>query len=403
MKDKYNPIIYRLLYYAIFTGDALFSPFYYQYYRSVGLSDAQSGVLLAIVPFSLFLGGLFFSHFATTFKKSLRVMRILSVLEVFSFVAFGFCTTYWPLLVLTVIASFFNSAYFTIQDGTCTIAMKKAGKGYESIRIFGSIAYAVALIGGFFIVGIIPYSVLYTIAAFFFLCGFVLTFLIVPVDDEIPDRTVASEASSAAVPEEKKGLFSNKQFILFLIYNTLFFASVNSLGTLLTVYLEKGLGLQDNEYSLWYGLRVVAEIASLLAFPFVFRKLKSHKKSLMISGSLFILSGLLAIVIPEKNALVSSAFLIRGLANGLSLVSGVLLLHSIVGDRLVTRALVISGALCNFLTGLGNLLFDYMSRATGYPLVFVALSVISVVGFVLLFFIKEPVEEVDEKAAPQKA
>jgi PPP family 3-phenylpropionic acid transporter len=347
------------------------------------------------------MGGLFFSHFATTFKRSLRVMRILSVLEVLAFVAFGLFTAFLPLLILTVIVSFFNSAYFTIQDGTCTIAMKKAGKGYESVRIFGSIAYAVALIGGFFIVGVIPYRVLYLIAAFFFLAGFVLTFLIVPAEAEIPERTAAPGAALSSEPEEKKGLFANRQFVYFLLFNTLFFASVNTLGTLLSVYLKK-IGLQDNEYSLWYGLRVVAEIASLLIFPFVFKKLKSHKKSLMISGTLFILSGILAVVVPEKEALVSSTFLIRGFANGFSLVSGVLLLHNLVGDRLVTRALVFCGALCNFFTGLGNLFFDTLSRNSGYSQVFLILSLISLAGFAFLFLVKEPQEQWSEKTAPSK-
>ncbi len=393
MKDKCNPIVYRLLYYAIFTGDALFSPFYYQYFKSVGLPADQIGMLMAIVPFSLFVGCFFFSHFATSFKKSLFVMRVLAVLEVLSIIVFGFCATFVPLLVMTIITSFFNSAYFQIQDGTCTVAMKKAGKGYQSIRIFGSLAYAVALIGGFFIVGVIPYSVLYTISAFFFLVGFVLTFLIAPVPEDLPER----EASSST-PSQLKGLFSNPSFVYFLIFNTLFFASINAGGTLLAAYL-KNLGLLDNEYSLWYGLRVVAEVASMALFPFAFLKLKSHKKSLAISCSLFLLASVLAAVIPEKYSLVSTTFLLRGLANGFSLVSGVLLLHAIVGDKLVTRALVLCGGLSNAFTGLGDLLGDYAARQWNYPLVFLLLSVIGLIGFLFLFLIKEPKEEAGQATA----
>jgi PPP family 3-phenylpropionic acid transporter len=387
MKDRYNPTIYRLLYYAIFTGDALFSPFYALYFESVGL-DAKVGLLLAIVPFSLFAGDLFFSHFATSFKRSLLMMRLTALLEVLSIIAFGFCRDFVSVFALTIVTSFFNSAYFQIQDGTCTIAMKRAGKGYESVRIFGSIAYAVALIGGFFLIGNIPYSALYVISAFFFLMGFVLTFLISPVPEEIPVR-VAGPSSSA-----KKGLLSNKNYVYFLFFNTIFFASVNTVGTLLTLYLNK-LGLRDNEYSLWYGFRVVAETASLLIFPFVFRKIKSHKKSLFISASLFIFSGVLGIIIPEKYALVSTSFLIRGFANGFDLVSGVLLVHSLVGDKLVTRALVFSAALCNAFSGIGYLLGDYYSRILGYPALFIILSVLCLLSLVFLFLIKEPKEDPD--------
>lgn len=387
MKEKRNPAVYRLLYLAIFLGDALFSPFYSLFYQSVGFGEEQ-GILLACVPFSLFLGDWIFSYFTTSFKRSLRMMRILSFLEVLSVVAFGFCRNFPAILTMTIVASFFNSAYFQIQDGTCVVAVKRVGKRYSSVRIYGSIAYVAALLAGYFFVGKIPYEILFVISACFFLIGFFLTFFIVPVDDETPaERGVAAPAN-----EKKQTLFGNRNFVLYLLFNTLFFGATNTLGYLLTPYLTQQLGLSDNAYSLWYGIRVVAEVTCLLLFPLMFRGLKYHKRSILIGSLGFLISSFLCVFVTDRTALVSSVFLVRGFANGFLLVSTVVFVHHLVGDKLVTRALVISAGLSNAFTGIWNLVGDTIAKDVSYPFLFVVLTVIQVIGFLFLTFIKDPVK-----------
>ena len=115
MKENRNPLIYRLLFYAIFAGDALFSPFYALYFVSAGMNEWQQSVLLASVPFALFLGDFIFSFFATSFKKDLRLFRAAAVIEIILFIIFGFAWTFPFLLVMTVVTSFFNSALFQVM------------------------------------------------------------------------------------------------------------------------------------------------------------------------------------------------------------------------------------------------------------------------------------------------
>ncbi len=387
MENKRNPIVYRLLYLAIFGADAFFSPFYAQYFVSQGMS-AEIGILLALVPFSVFFGDLLFAHFTQTFKSSLRLLRILALLEAVAVGAFSFAHDFGSLVAFTVLTSFFNNALFQIQDGTCTVAMRQAKKGYESVRLYGSIAYTVVLIAGYFLVGELPYSTLFLISAGLFVLGFLLTFLIDPIPEGIPARTPQEDT------KEEPSLWKNKNLRWFLVFNTVFYAAANTVGTFLGVYLKQ-LGLPDNEYSLWFGLRVALEIVGLALFPLLYKKVfKSHKATLAWTSVGFLLSGLIPIFVPDAYAIVSLSFLIRGFSNGVALSAGVLLVHDLVGDRQVTRVLVLSSALCNVATGLSYFLGNVIANTLGFPALFGLASLVSLLGYSILFLIKEELRPV---------
>ena len=46
----------NLVYLSSFFGDALFTPFIALYYISIGYSDFQRGILLALIPISTIVG-----------------------------------------------------------------------------------------------------------------------------------------------------------------------------------------------------------------------------------------------------------------------------------------------------------------------------------------------------------
>ena len=90
MSEKRNPLYFRFVYFLIFSGDALFSPFYPYYFDDAGLANWQESLLLACVPFFLFVGDYVFSLFATSFRRNLMLLRIGAACEVLGFLAFGF-------------------------------------------------------------------------------------------------------------------------------------------------------------------------------------------------------------------------------------------------------------------------------------------------------------------------
>ena len=53
----------NLVYLSAFFGDALFSPFIALYFISLGFSDFQRGILLALIPISTILGNFIYENY----------------------------------------------------------------------------------------------------------------------------------------------------------------------------------------------------------------------------------------------------------------------------------------------------------------------------------------------------
>ncbi|MCH3909256.1 MAG: MFS transporter [Bacilli bacterium] len=398
MNEKRNPLIYRLLYFAIYAGDALFTPFYSLFFISVGLSSLEQSILLALIPFTLFIGNYLFSFFATSYKRNVNLMRWMALAQGVGIVLFGFMQSFASLCVLTIFICLFNSSYFQIEDAASAVSMKKLGVSYSSIRIFGSIAYAAALLAGYFLVGNLPYKYLFVIAGCLMFIGFALTFLIAKPSQEDIHRDAETKEEKA---DPYRSFFKNKSFVLFLVFYAVFFGCSNTAGYIIPVYLNQ-LGLLDNEYSLWSGVRVLAEILSFIVFPFLFKIIKKHKTSLIVGSSFFLLSALLFSVVTDRYWLVSSSFLARGFANGFIIISSVSYLQNLVGDKNVARALTLEAGLSYMVTGIGNLVASYIYTALSFQAFFLILFVIQALAFVLLFFVKVTTPPTNKLSLAQK-
>jgi MFS family permease len=384
MSAKRNPTIYRIVYFLIFAGDALFSPFYSLYFVDAGLVAWQKSLLLALIPFFLFIGDYVFSFFATSFRRSLWLVRISAIAEVFGFLAFGFTKSFPWILTLTIFTSFFDSAIFQVMDATSAVAVKKVHVEYWTIRIFGSLAYAAALISGYFFISYISYTVLYAIASGLILCGLAMSFFIFPVVEDLPNREPTPEEKS----RDSTPLRKNKQFILYLLFNTFFYGGCNILGYILTLYI-KANNISNADYSLWYGLRVIAEIASMLLMPLFFKVIKGKKKMLVVGSSLFLVSNLLAVLIPAVYPMMVSSFMVRGFANAFNLVYGVVFLQTVVGDNHIGKACTLCAACCNAFNGIGNLVAEPIyDSPVGFIGFFWILFGVQAVGLLFLLWMK---------------
>ncbi len=397
MSSKRNPTIYRIVYFLIFAGDALFSPFYSTYFVDAKLAAWQQSLLLACVPFFLFIGDYVFSLFATNFRRNLWLFRIGAVAEVCGFLAFGFTKSFGWILALTIFTSFFDSAIFQVLDATSAVAVKRVHVEYWTIRIFGSLAYAMALIGGYFFLSSINYTIQFAIASAVILAGLAVSFFIFPVVEDLPSRPLTPEESQTA----STPLLKNKQFLLYLGFNIFFYGGCNILGYILTIYL-KGQGVGNQDYALWYGLRVIAEIASMLCMPFFFKLFKGKKKMLVVGCALFLFSNLFAVLIPQIYPMMISSFMARGFANAFNLVYGVVFLQAVVGDEKIGKACTLCAAGSNLISGLGNLIAEPIyDSPVGFIGFFWILLGVQVIGLVFLLLMKGDPKK--EASAPKKA
>src|SRR5574344_390911 len=148
---KHNFFLYKLQYFAVFAADALFTPFFALYFSAVGLTSIQSGVLLGLVPFCLFLGDFFFGLLSTSYKANLRLMKICALIQAICIFLVGSIHSFIGLAILISLANFASGALFQIQDGSSSICCAKDKKSFDSIRIYGSAAYAIILFLNYFV------------------------------------------------------------------------------------------------------------------------------------------------------------------------------------------------------------------------------------------------------------
>lgn len=375
MRADHNLVLFRVLYFSLYLADALLSPFFSLYYQSLGFSSLEQGILLASVPFSLFLGALIYSFFATSYRRNLLLIKIALFLESLGIVGFALSRSFPLVLVFSIFLALNNAAAFQLLDASSSIAFKKHGESFSKVRIFGSLAYVIALALASFLLKSVAYLPLFLAAAGLCLVSFFLSLFLYAYDE---------------VFERKKGetgLAKNRNFWLYLLYYVFLCGSVGVNGYILPLYL-KSLGFSDSSYSLFYALRVAFEVAVVFFFPFLLKAFKGYRNCLIVGGTLYFLSILTPFFSSDPSWVMGLNSVLRGTGNGFIIVAGVGYLHGLLGDEAITRALIYSSLGLNLFTGIGNLVSPSLVEAIGYSSYFILFASLSAVGLLFLFFLK---------------
>jgi PPP family 3-phenylpropionic acid transporter len=375
---NHNFALYKLEYFFIYSGDALFSPFFALFFTSAGLTITQSGILLGLVPFFLFLGDFVCGFLSTSYRRNLTIIRVACLLEALWIFLTGAVTSFSWLLIFVSLASFSNGALFQIQDGSSSICCGKEKRSFDSIRIYGSIAYAVALFLDYFFLkdaSFETYSAIFKLSSLLFVCAF------------FTNMAMKSYPDSVFTKEKRTSLHFDVHFFYYVLFYVLVNTSVGIAGYYMPLYLKE-LGLSDNEYSLFYSIRVVCEISIILPYhKFIYPLLKSHKKCLIIGAALYIVSTFMGVVVPTQYALVSLYSCLRGFGSGFVIVSSVGFLQDSLGDDKITSGLTLVCALTNLFSGIGNLVAPYIYSETSYIVLFGILFGLGLLGYFFLFLI----------------
>lgn len=376
ISNKTNTAFFKGEYFLIYFADALFTPFLALYFTAIGFTSFEKGILLGLIPFCLFLGDVLFGKLATSYKKNLLLIKILCLSEALWIFLSACFTSFWPLLIFVCLAHFNNGALFQLQDGACSIACSHEKKSYDSVRIYGSVAYAIALFLDFFILGdgsVSSYSLIFKISSLILVSSLFFSVFIKPYDEK---------KQANATP-----FHLSKSFLLYLAFYVLLFGSTNVAGYNIPLYLKE-LGLSDNNYSLVNSFRVVCEILIIVPFhKFIYPRLKSYKNCLLLGGALFALSSLSGVIFTNELALAIINSCLRGFGSGFIIVSSVGFLHEALGDNNVTFGITLSVGAMDVFCGVGNLVAPYIYTGSSFIVLFGVLSGLSLLGLVFLLFI----------------
>ncbi len=131
-------------YFLYFGTVGIILPFLPPYLRSLGLSTAQVGLLLALTPFMSLIAPPLWGHLA---DRSGRLSRVLSLLVVGSCLFFAplLWVESYPALVATLaVYACFASAVTPLVDSLTLNHIARVGGSYASIRLFGSLGFILA-------------------------------------------------------------------------------------------------------------------------------------------------------------------------------------------------------------------------------------------------------------------
>lgn len=133
------------LYFALYVGSGGFLfPFLALYYQQVGLTGAQMGLLGSIGWTVSMLLAPFWGRWGDTARNPKLVLQIALVGAGITYYFIGLQATFIGIVVFIVLSSIFDNSIGSLSTAHALSATQNEKSGFGSIRLFGSLGWAVA-------------------------------------------------------------------------------------------------------------------------------------------------------------------------------------------------------------------------------------------------------------------
>lgn len=386
------------LYLLFYIGDAFLCSYYSLYFIERNVDDHQRAILLAVIPFAMFVGCTVFSSLAKNSARSLWLYRFCLLAEAGLVLLYILCDSFYPLLVVTAIIGFVNGAPFSLIEGYLVPRIEHRGGNYAWIRIFGSIGYAVSLLAGFFMLQYIKIHQCFYFASGFFLSALALSFLFHEKDAK-PSDPIDGGYKGEPVPHKHFKL--SHAAIIYCLSQMLIYGSFNGCAYIFPVHLNS-LGFPDANYSLMRGIGVVIEIAFFLLIPLAHRLFRNKKVPIILAGSFFAVSTISGVFFLEPWSLSWAFFTLNSIAKALLFSYQATLLNEVVGEDELIRVLTVSTGGINLCSAALNLFSAKIFEAWGYQGYFGLITFMEAIGVALVFFLPRKQQDESEPVSAPK-
>lgn len=263
-------------YLTYFASIGVFVPYFSVYLQSLDFSPAQIGELLAVVMVTKIIGPYLWGWVADHNGKRMRVIRSAMLLALVFFSQVLFVESYWSLLLVLLLYSFFWQAALPQFEATTMEYLGEHRRRYSHIRLWGSVGFIITVIGfgyllEFYGPGLLPKILLCVLAL-------VLLSTLLVNDVEVPSTQKAVDKVHV-LPVLKQ-----PAVILFLLACLFMQASHGPYYAFFSIYL--GDYGYDGGFIGWlWALGVIAEIG---VFLWVHRWLRQVKAVTLFQWSIFI-------------------------------------------------------------------------------------------------------------------
>mgnify|MGYP001180174287 CR=1 FL=1 len=244
-----NSIRLALYYAAYFAVIGILLPFWPVWLSAKGLTATQIGLVLASAPFVRAFASPLIAQYSD--QKGLRqpIIMGLTAVAAAAFAAFYFISGFWAIILVTVLFFMFFSASQPLAESLTMHVVRTESANYGRIRLWGSITFIVAAVGGGAILEGRDANVIFYLS----LAGLGILFLVCVMLPRV--RFEASPSERSPLLE----LFKIKTFLVMLGAAALIQSSHAVVYSFSTIHW-KSIGYSETLIGLLWAEGVVAEI-----------------------------------------------------------------------------------------------------------------------------------------------
>ncbi|MEK6710329.1 MAG: MFS transporter [Nitrospinota bacterium] len=135
-------------YFIHFFGVGVTLPFLNVYFDAVGMKGLQLGLLNAVPRLTLGFAPPLLGALADKFRRGREVLFLGAVLSVAAAFAMWGVEGFWPLLLLATLYSAARGSLVPIAENVCLREIEASGAQYGRVRLWGSLGFIAAALGG---------------------------------------------------------------------------------------------------------------------------------------------------------------------------------------------------------------------------------------------------------------
>ncbi len=395
LKNTYRYL--QTTYFFRYMGDAFFYVFLYVYLGSMNFTNAQIGLVSALIPLAGLIGSIVFSRISKNINTNRILMIIFNALEMVIALLFalfpGQNFTFY--LVIITFTSLFNGPFYALLDGYSATYILERKKQYSSMRIMGTLSYVIGSIIGAVLMGneYVQYPYLFFASAFFFLATFILT-LALPKKDELEKEIVIKEKS------ERINLKQFPELLIYVLFSFFIIALANVSDNFFGLFLTGERELSESVFGYMTSITLFCE---LLVFIFIIKKknmFHNQTFSLLLMGFLMLARPLaIALNLPTIFVVILGFF--RGIGWGYYIVYNVLFIGRNTPVKYLTPLLFLMQIAVTAGRIIASLIIGQALNHYSYQHVFIVVSSVMLLALIALSITAEIIKRKKAKSIDQ--
>ncbi|HQC30123.1 MAG TPA: MFS transporter [Acholeplasmataceae bacterium] len=336
MKETFK---YQLTTFIRYMGDAFIYPFLALYLRSIGLANSDVGKIMMIMPLVAIFINPIWSKFSKNINYNRIFIRILTVIEAIAVVILAnIGANVWLIILVIFIIAVVGQPYYILFDSFTVMYAKQKNISYATIRIVGTLSYAITVIISGLVASYSYQLAFYIGAGLFVLTSLLITF-IKPLDINVDD--------SLSHKPEPKELFRNKPYWRYVLVVTFTLTSMFIFDTYVSTFLKDIYLITEFQYGIIVSSYIFLELFLLILWNKIGKNVSNLFFYLLMIGSLVIRYGTYALsgVVNVPLGIIIAVTMLRSIPISVSIYMMMEMISKLVKPYNVTIATIIMGSI----------------------------------------------------------